>query len=77
MGRPQLTDPRALRAYAHPFRLTITGLLRREGTRSRPPGPRSRRHDGFGHPTQELGTKPKPQPQPQLQPQAEAEELHS
>ncbi|MEW1640779.1 helix-turn-helix domain-containing protein [Streptomyces sp. NPDC091219] len=32
MNRRQLTDPRALRAYAHPFRLTLIGLLRREGT---------------------------------------------
>ncbi|MER5400751.1 helix-turn-helix domain-containing protein [Streptomyces sp. NPDC002599] len=31
MNRRQLTDPRALRAYAHPFRLTLIGLLRREG----------------------------------------------
>ncbi|WP_181804060.1 winged helix-turn-helix domain-containing protein [Streptomyces shenzhenensis] len=31
MDRRQLTDPRALRAYAHPFRLTLIGLLRREG----------------------------------------------
>ncbi|MGW0997739.1 winged helix-turn-helix domain-containing protein [Streptomyces sp. NPDC002523] len=30
MNRRQLTDPRALRAYAHPFRLTLIGLLRRE-----------------------------------------------
>ncbi|MEV7979872.1 helix-turn-helix domain-containing protein [Streptomyces sp. NPDC086519] len=30
MDRRQLTDPRALRAYAHPFRLTLIGLLRRE-----------------------------------------------
>ncbi|MDF9813195.1 helix-turn-helix domain-containing protein [Streptomyces sp. SPB162] len=27
----QLTDPRALRAYAHPTRMRLTGLLRREG----------------------------------------------
>ncbi|XIE78477.1 helix-turn-helix domain-containing protein [Streptomyces sp. SBR177] len=27
----QLTDPRALRAYAHPTRMTLVGLLRREG----------------------------------------------
>ncbi len=27
----QLTDPRALRALAHPVRLTLVGLLRREG----------------------------------------------
>ena len=27
----QLTDPRALRAYAHPVRLSLVGLLRREG----------------------------------------------
>jgi Helix-turn-helix domain len=27
----QLTDPRALRAYAHPTRMTLAGLLRREG----------------------------------------------
>ncbi|WP_225844644.1 helix-turn-helix domain-containing protein [Streptomyces sp. HPF1205] len=26
-----LTDPRALRAYAHPTRMTLVGLLRREG----------------------------------------------
>lgn len=32
MNRRQLTDPRALRAYAHPFRLTLIGLLRREGS---------------------------------------------
>ncbi len=31
MDGRQLTDPRALRAYAHPFRLTLIGLLRREG----------------------------------------------
>ncbi|WP_211336392.1 winged helix-turn-helix domain-containing protein [Nocardia tenerifensis] len=27
----ELTDPRALRAYAHPTRLALVGLLRREG----------------------------------------------
>ncbi|MEE6256869.1 winged helix-turn-helix domain-containing protein [Plantactinospora sonchi] len=27
----QLTDPRALRGYAHPLRLALVGLLRREG----------------------------------------------
>ncbi|MGW0117067.1 winged helix-turn-helix domain-containing protein [Streptomyces sp. NPDC003327] len=27
----QLTDPRALRAYAHPLRMTLVGLLRRSG----------------------------------------------
>jgi Helix-turn-helix domain len=27
----RLTDPRALRAYAHPIRLSLVGLLRREG----------------------------------------------
>lgn len=27
----QLTDPRALRAYAHPTRMALSGLLRREG----------------------------------------------
>ncbi|MGW4052122.1 helix-turn-helix domain-containing protein [Streptomyces sp. NPDC004779] len=27
----KLTDPRALRAYAHPLRLTLVGLLRRHG----------------------------------------------
>ncbi|MFD0368377.1 winged helix-turn-helix domain-containing protein [Streptomyces sp. NPDC059071] len=27
----QLTDPRALRAYAHPTRMTLVGLLRSEG----------------------------------------------
>lgn len=27
----KLTDPRALRAYAHPVRLALVGLLRREG----------------------------------------------
>ncbi|WP_435177069.1 helix-turn-helix domain-containing protein [Actinacidiphila sp. bgisy145] len=27
----QLTDPRALRAYAHPTRMALAGLLRREG----------------------------------------------
>jgi hypothetical protein len=32
MNRRELTDPRALRAYAHPFRLTLIGLLRREGS---------------------------------------------
>jgi predicted ArsR family transcriptional regulator len=29
--RVELTDPRALRAYAHPIRLALLGLLRREG----------------------------------------------
>lgn len=32
MNRREITDPRALRAYAHPFRLTLIGLLRREGS---------------------------------------------
>ncbi|HEY2443759.1 MAG TPA: helix-turn-helix domain-containing protein, partial [Streptosporangiaceae bacterium] len=27
----QLTDPRALRAVAHPIRLSLIGVLRREG----------------------------------------------
>ncbi|WP_217553740.1 hypothetical protein [Streptomyces sp. GbtcB6] len=31
MDRAQLADPCALRAYAHPFRRTRIGLLRREG----------------------------------------------
>ncbi|MEQ4305687.1 helix-turn-helix domain-containing protein [Plantactinospora sp. B6F1] len=33
MSRPeiQLTDPRALRGYAHPLRIALLGLLRREG----------------------------------------------
>lgn len=30
-SKVQLTDPRALRAYAHPTRMTLVGLLRREG----------------------------------------------
>jgi predicted ArsR family transcriptional regulator len=29
-----LTDPRALRAYAHPIRMALLGLLRREGPRT-------------------------------------------
>lgn len=29
--RVELTDPRALRAYAHPIRMALLGLLRREG----------------------------------------------
>ncbi len=29
--RVELTDPRALRAYAHPTRMKLVGLLRREG----------------------------------------------
>ncbi len=34
--RPQvhLSDPRALRAYAHPVRMALVGLLRREGPRT-------------------------------------------
>lgn len=30
----ELTDPKALRAYAHPIRLALLGLLRREGPRT-------------------------------------------
>jgi predicted ArsR family transcriptional regulator len=30
----ELTDPRALRAYAHPIRLLLLGLLRREGPKT-------------------------------------------
>lgn len=30
----ELTDPRALRAYAHPTRLALVGLLRREGPKT-------------------------------------------
>jgi DNA-binding transcriptional ArsR family regulator len=30
----ELTDPRALRAYAHPMRMALLGLLRREGPRT-------------------------------------------
>src|SRR5688572_20089391 len=30
-SRVELTDPRALRAYAHPIRMSLLGLLRREG----------------------------------------------
>ncbi|MFI1090941.1 helix-turn-helix domain-containing protein [Streptomyces sp. NPDC020917] len=30
-AKVELTDPRALRAYAHPTRMTLAGLLRREG----------------------------------------------
>jgi hypothetical protein len=30
-SKVELTDPRALRAYAHPTRMTLAGLLRREG----------------------------------------------
>jgi predicted ArsR family transcriptional regulator len=30
----ELTDPRALRAYAHPIRLSLIGLLRREGPKT-------------------------------------------
>jgi len=30
----ELTDPRALRAYAHPIRMALLGLLRREGPRT-------------------------------------------
>ncbi|WP_223186498.1 winged helix-turn-helix domain-containing protein [Streptomyces sp. CBMA29] len=30
-SKVQLTDPRALRAYAHPTRMSLVGLLRREG----------------------------------------------
>lgn len=33
-GHIELTDPRALRAYAHPIRLALLGLLRREGPRT-------------------------------------------
>src|SRR5688572_22451978 len=32
--RIQLTDPRALRAYAHPIRMTLLGLLRLEGPKT-------------------------------------------
>jgi DNA-binding transcriptional ArsR family regulator len=32
--RTELTDPRALRAYAHPTRLALVGLLRREGPKT-------------------------------------------
>jgi predicted ArsR family transcriptional regulator len=32
--RIELTDPRALRAYAHPIRMTLLGLLRREGPKT-------------------------------------------
>lgn len=32
--RIELTDPRALRAYAHPTRLALVGLLRREGPKT-------------------------------------------
>jgi len=32
--RVELTDPRALRAYAHPIRLSLIGLLRREGPKT-------------------------------------------
>ena len=33
-NRVELTDPRALRAYAHPIRLSLLGLLRREGPKT-------------------------------------------
>jgi DNA-binding transcriptional ArsR family regulator len=33
-SRIELTDPRALRAYAHPTRLALVGLLRREGPKT-------------------------------------------
>jgi predicted ArsR family transcriptional regulator len=32
--RVELTDPRALRAYAHPIRMSLIGLLRREGPKT-------------------------------------------
>jgi len=32
--RVELTDPRALRAYAHPVRMRLLGLLRREGPKT-------------------------------------------
>jgi hypothetical protein len=32
--RIELTDPRAMRAYAHPVRLALSGLLRRHGPRT-------------------------------------------
>ena len=32
--RVELTDPRALRAYAHPIRMALLGLLRREGPKT-------------------------------------------
>jgi predicted ArsR family transcriptional regulator len=32
--RVELTDPKALRAYAHPIRMALLGLLRREGPRT-------------------------------------------
>src|SRR5262245_56618800 len=34
VDRIELTDPRAMRAYAHPTRLALVGLLRREGPRT-------------------------------------------
>jgi predicted ArsR family transcriptional regulator len=33
-SRVELTDPRALRAYAHPIRMALLGLLRREGPKT-------------------------------------------
>ncbi len=33
-SRVELTDPRALRAYAHPIRMSLLGLLRREGPKT-------------------------------------------
>src|SRR5258706_7912181 len=33
-SRVELTDPRALRAYAHPIRMALLGLLRREGQKT-------------------------------------------
>ena len=33
-NRVELTDPRALRAYAHPIRMSLLGLLRREGPKT-------------------------------------------
>jgi predicted ArsR family transcriptional regulator len=32
--RVELTDPRSLRAYAHPIRMALLGLLRREGPKT-------------------------------------------
>lgn len=32
--RVELTDPRALRAYAHPIRMALLGILRRDGPRT-------------------------------------------
>jgi hypothetical protein len=33
-NRVELTDPRALRAYAHPIRMSLLGLLRQEGPKT-------------------------------------------